>query len=375
MDGLFNPLAYPLLLRAPQWLPARAAGDGRLPLSMLVVAMLEPARVVELGVGQGETFAALCQAVQALGLPTQCLGVELPPAGPDGAQRAQSASEFRARQAALFGGFARLVCAEPEAAAGPVADGQVDLLHLGQGLSEAEAARAFERWLPKLSARGVVLVSQTAQAVAGFWAAARQAYPHFELLEGQGMGLLAVGPEPAEGLARLTRLPAAEQAALRELLFRLGQAGRLAAQGVPEAEPAEVQALATRLAESEAALRASQQERAALEQTLTGQTELHDLAQARLDLVTAREREFRALYLDLHRQLLQRDGAGGLPASRAGDATATADTVAALRTDLAFAMAEIHHMRAGRIFRLALAYWRLRYHLLKRLGRPANRAQ
>lgn len=44
---------------------------------MLVVALLEPAQVVELGVGCGETHAALCQAVQALRLASQCLGVEL----------------------------------------------------------------------------------------------------------------------------------------------------------------------------------------------------------------------------------------------------------------------------------------------------------
>jgi hypothetical protein len=49
--------------------------------------------------------------------------------------------------------------------------------------------------------------------------------------------------------------------------------------------------------------------------------------------------------------------------------------VAALQADLAIAMAEIHHMRSGRLFRWASVYWRLRYRVQSLFRRPANRAQ
>jgi hypothetical protein len=59
MTNPYNPLAYPVVLRTPDWLPANTPADGRLPLARLVVAMLEPGQVVELR------------------LASQCLGVEL----------------------------------------------------------------------------------------------------------------------------------------------------------------------------------------------------------------------------------------------------------------------------------------------------------
>ncbi len=151
MTGLFNPLAYPILLRTPQWLPDGVPADGRLSFTMLLVALIEPAHLVELSIGSGETFAALCQAVQELRLPTQCLGVDITHPTTDKTQR-QSSTELRSWVEHQYGGFSRVLTGQLNAANDCVA-GQLDLLHLGHGLTDTEAVNALEHWLPKMSAR------------------------------------------------------------------------------------------------------------------------------------------------------------------------------------------------------------------------------
>jgi len=397
MDGPFNPLSFPVMLRAPDWWPDQAPADGRLPFAMLVVALLEPARLVELGLGCGQTYAAMCQAVQAQRLNCECLGVELNDA-PEASDGPRLSAAFRAQHTARYGGFSRLAAAEAVGAAEFFADGSVDLLHLAAGLTHAQAGQAWQRWLPKLSARAAVLVSnihpaEGARGLAAFYAEASRAHPHFELHLGQGqsLGLLLVGAEPAEELAQLTRLPAGQQASLRDLVYRLGQAAAYAADRGP--------------------LPGGEAEIAALHQTLREQTEHIDQLQGRLEIVTAREREIRGLYLDLHQQLAARDDLGAQVIER--DRTITAreaviaereatitrlkdeqerlraeltaeqdrllatrdETITGLRAELALAQAEIRTIHAGRLWHLGQTYWRIRYHFMALFRRPGARAQ
>jgi hypothetical protein len=415
MGGSINPLAFPVILRLPDWLPPHTPADGCLPLARLVVAMLEPAQVVALGVGRGETYAALCQSAQALRRFTRCVGVELGSAAADEAQL-----EFRALHTARYGAFSRLITAQAQSLAANFADASVDLLHLSADLEPGQAAEAWRGWQPKLSPRAAVLVSHIQPANSGpglthFWAEARQTYPHFELLQGQGLGLLLVGAEPPECLAQLPRRSAADGVALTELLYRLGQAG---------ADP--------RLAPVAPPWPAKDTEIAALNQALREQTEHLDQVQGRLDLVTAREREIRALYLDLHQQLLDRDQNAGQLAERDRIIAARDETIArqqqdhaqalaqaaaerdqlsasrdqalaerdllsaardqalaerdrlsaardevltGLRADLALAQAEIRTIHAGRIWRLAVIYWRISGPFLAQVRRPFARAK
>jgi len=404
MDGPFNPLSFPVMLRAPDWWPDQAPADGRLPFVMLVVALLEPAQLVELGLACGQTYAAMCQAVQAQRLDCQCLGVELNDA-PEASGGPRLSAAFRAHHAARYGSFSRLAAAEAIGAADFFADSSVDLLHLAAGLSSAQAGEVFRRWLPKLSARAAVLVSnihpaEGAGGLSAFYAEASRAHAHFELHLGQGqsLGLLLVGAEPVEELARLARLPAGQQASLRDLVYRLGQAAAYSADHGPQP--------------------GGEAEIAALHQTLREQTEHIDQLQGRLEIVTAREREIRGLYLDLHQQLAARDELGAQVIER--DRTITAreaviaereaviaereatitwlkgeqerlraeltaeqerllaardETISGLRAELALAQAEIRTIHAGRLWRLAQSYWQIRYHVTALFRRPGARAQ
>lgn len=366
MALIFNALSYPLLLRVPRWQLAGAARDSRLPLFSLVVALVRPRVLVEIGTGQGETFAVMCQAVQELGLPTQAVSCQLAAPEPG-----SPAAGLTGHLDAHYGSFARLVGLP--AAPASLAYGPVDLLHLGAGLSEAETADALRAWQPHLSARAVVLMSAISPGVPDdsrgcLWSELKQHYPHFELLQGEGVGLLAVGSEQPEALLALIQLPAAELVVLRDLLFRLGS--------VPQAVSVEtgvVARLERRLAEREAAVRGLERELSATTQTLRDQTALADQHQARLDQVLARESEMRALYLDLHQQMLARDEQAH-QSDKDAQLAARDQALSQLRYDIARYQSQIHHMQGGRIWRLMTAYWQARYRLLSILRRLAPRA-
>ena len=351
MSPLLNPLEYPLLLRAPRWQPADSASDGSALVAMLVVAASQPADVVEIGVGRGETYAAVCQAIEELALPGRALGIAVACKAAVDARRRAAIGEFRAHHDALYGGFSRLADGSPTAWAGGFPPGTVDLLHLGAGLTPDEAGAAYDAWRPALSPRALVLVSGIGPAPdgasrAGVWTALRNGHPHFELTLGSGMGLVATGPGTPAPIASLFAASAAERRALGELLFRLGQAATL-----PRASPAELSGLQRDLAAGEA-------ERAKLQQTLGEHSELADALRARIEVVTAREREMRALYLDLHRQLLDRDSATmGVKDRRQAERD---EHVTQLRVELAQAQTLIRTIQAGRIYRVASMYWRAR---------------
>jgi hypothetical protein len=121
----------------------------------------------------------------------------------------------------------------------------------------------------KLSARGTVLVSNinpstNGRSLSQFWTEAKLENPHFELHQGQGLGLLLVGAERAESLAQLTQLPAEEGVTLRELLYRLGQAAAVSVLQTDGPLQAQIQSLEDRLREKDSAGRASEAESTSL---------------------------------------------------------------------------------------------------------------
>jgi hypothetical protein len=197
----FNIADYPEAFEQPFRVSPLSAWLGHLPLAAILVKLLKPRVLVELGTHGGDSYLAFCNAVRRQSLPTQCTAVDTwqgdAHTGPYGPEILR---ELKAIHDPNFGTFSRLLQSSFDNAAGSFADGSTDLLHI-DGMHTYDAVKHdYQTWLPKVSSRGVVLFHDTAERQGDFgvwrlWEEISQAKPSANLLHGHGLGILCVGPE------------------------------------------------------------------------------------------------------------------------------------------------------------------------------------
>ncbi len=149
-QGAFNPLDHPLCLGTPGLL-AHSTWLSHIPLGMLLVDLLRPTTIVELGTYRGVSYCAFCQAVKALELDTRCYAVDTwrgdVHSGLYGGDVLANLRTYRDR---FYGDFSTLLQSSFDDAVTHFEDGSIDLLHI-DGLHTYEAVcHDFETWLPKI---------------------------------------------------------------------------------------------------------------------------------------------------------------------------------------------------------------------------------
>ncbi len=201
----------PSIFKVPDRLTEIPGWHGHIPFALWVIEAVKPRLFVELGTHKGDSYSAFCQSVSELGLPTACYAVDSWEGDEhSGLYGDEIFAELSAYNQRKFGGFSTLLRMYFDNALSYFDDGTIDLLHV-DGYHSYEAVKVdFDKWVSKLSSRGVVLfhdivVRERDFGVWKFWDEVKTRYPSIEFTHSNGLGVLAVGPEVPPVLADLIR--------------------------------------------------------------------------------------------------------------------------------------------------------------------------
>jgi GT2 family glycosyltransferase/glycosyltransferase involved in cell wall biosynthesis len=365
------------------WRPSRLGVDsawyGHVPFAHWLVSALRPASIVELGAHNGVSYAAFCEAVLREQLDARCLAIDTwqgdKHAGFYGDDVLADLQRFHD---ARYAGFSTLLRSTFDDAAGKVADGSVDLLHIDGRHEYGDVSHDFATWRAKVSPRGVVLFHDTNVRTGDFgvwrlWDELRGQYPSFEFLHGHGLGVLAVGGKVGGAVATLCQLHDGRDVnAVRERFALLGERWIAARDLIDQtrfAEAAAADMAATRAWADKAQAEVNRLfplhgalSQSVRESRLALATMRHDLAARERDLAALESTRDQVLHEHGAAQQDRNDMAARLDAVLARDAALTARLekleahAAALESS---ARAQIEALYAQRTRLLQSASWRL----------------
>ncbi|MFN8527407.1 MAG: glycosyltransferase [Anaerolineae bacterium] len=204
----FNPLNYTTTLLTPACLHP-SAWTRHVPFAMTVIDLVRPQTFVELGTHYGTSYCAFCQAVDHLKLDTRCYAVDTWTGDNHTAVYGPEVlAMLRRHHDPRYGRFSMLLQMTFDAALSRFEDGTIDLLHIDGCHTYDAAKQDFERWLPKLSERGVILFHDIHERGGDFgvwrlWEVLKARFPSFEFVHEHGLGVLAVGEHIPEALRPL----------------------------------------------------------------------------------------------------------------------------------------------------------------------------
>lgn len=269
------------------WQPSRIVVSAWLehaPFAFWIMKAIKPALFVELGTHNGFSFYTFCEAATRLGLETHCVAIDTwrgdDHAGFYGDEIFQDVSAVKLQ----YGDKAELLRGYFDDFVGNFADASIDLLHIDGRHGYDDVKHDFESWLPKLSARGVVLFHDIAEREHGFgvwqlWEEVSGKYASFAFEHGHGLGIIAVGTDVPAGLREI--LSMTEESASEVRKFYAEQGKVISARFQHDAD------MEARLADTEARL-ADAETRVAETETRLAETE------ARLVGVEAEKAELRS---------------------------------------------------------------------------------
>src|SRR5215831_18190344 len=157
MFSPFNPLDSRLLSGLPLRLHRKSGWTEHTPLAMLLIELLQPRVVVELGTQHGVSYCAFCQAVQELKLATRCYAVDTWIGDAHATHYKEATYRELFAYHRRYESFSTLLRMTFDQALPYIAEASVDLLHI-DGLHTYDAVKHdYQTWHPKLSERGIVL--------------------------------------------------------------------------------------------------------------------------------------------------------------------------------------------------------------------------
>lgn len=226
----FNPVQHPILFQMPRFVSTISAWVEHFPFAYLLIELLRPRVLVELGTHQGDSYLAFCQTVAALKTETRCVAVDTWTGDPQaGYYDKEILQALRASHDPFYTSFSTLMQMTFDDALPKFADGEIDLLHI-DGLHTYEAVKHdFDSWRPKVSDRGVVIFHDTAHrdtphfGVHRVFDELRGQFAGFEFEHGEGLGVVLLGPNVPQPMKDFVASANANTQTVRSFFFSLGQ--------------------------------------------------------------------------------------------------------------------------------------------------------
>uniref|UniRef100_UPI003B529CD5 class I SAM-dependent methyltransferase n=1 Tax=Roseovarius indicus TaxID=540747 RepID=UPI003B529CD5 len=202
-------IVAPLSSRTLFW-RARYLRESRflthVPFLFWLIETCRPGFVVKLGLGDGVSYFAACQALDKLETQADCVAIDT---GED--EEDADREGIRQYNEDTYSEFSQILRTDLRRAVNRFPDGSIDMLLVDVDADEALIDRLTHDWPRKLSERAVVLFHGTRTrfsegAAAGFLDRLVATYPTISLEGGDGLLLVLYGPRRHEKLQRLTNL-------------------------------------------------------------------------------------------------------------------------------------------------------------------------
>ena len=211
------------------WEPLRLAVPGswcgHIPAAYWLVKAVRPKLFAELGTHSGNSYSAVCQAIDSLGLPCRAFAIDTWNGDEHSGFYEESVYvDLNRFNQDHFARFSKLLRMTFDEARHYFSSDSIDLLHI-DGLHTYEAVKHdFETWSSAASAAAVVIfhdinVREREFGVWKLWQELNGCYPSFEFHHSEGLGVLGVGSQQSELMERLFEV--AEDASASELVRRI----------------------------------------------------------------------------------------------------------------------------------------------------------
>jgi hypothetical protein len=189
-------LIDPAVLVRPKRIKEPYSWIGHIPFAFYLVKSIKPKILVELGTHSGNSYFSFCQAVDNYNTLTKCFAVDTwegdQHSGFYGKDVLEDVSKYNDK---YYKDFSRLSIMTFDDAVCHFYDGTVDILHI-DGLHTYEAVKHdFEKWLPKMSEKGVILLHDTQVKKGDFgvwklWEEIKFKFTSIEFKHSNGLGVL-----------------------------------------------------------------------------------------------------------------------------------------------------------------------------------------
>lgn len=221
-----------LLRSSVFWQPLCSGGnfDAHIPFAFWLIDLLRPKLVVEAGCVSPVSYFAFCQAVERLGLPSQCLALDTVRSCDTTVAKTEADGSLDVYNERRYRTFSTIIRRDGPDAIDLFEAAAIDLLHLDLSTSAADVAD-IERWMAIMSPTGVLLLSNSGYdssnpSARGIVSELRRSYPVFEFLHASTLTVVAVGkmiPTDLQGLL-FSDIPPQDTQLLRNFFARLAAA-------------------------------------------------------------------------------------------------------------------------------------------------------